>query len=478
MRKTERACGKAALAAIASLCVALAACGGRPGGDEPQLAGNIGITPSGAYVGDTLSAAYDGEEDGVSLQWNRNGQPIGEPVSGKISTLETTAAGSYTVTASASGYEPKTSPPAMVSSYLPFTVRFHLHGGNPHAAFDPIHFTAPGTVQKPAPDPEQDGFKFAGWHSAQDGGAPITFPLQVSEDTNIHAQWEELPPQALSRVWHTADTSGAGAGSTNEFLAVAWGGSGFVAGGRLGPSYTSGRTAHSPDGEIWTNVTNSSFNPMNVSVTAVASNGSVLVAGGSGGRLAYSTDGATWTQATTSFQPPVPTYIDIDSITWGDGRFLAVLGDRIAQSADGMSWTEVLYTGIRSGSYLRTIVWADGVFVAGGNWTSGAPSYYPLRAYSTDGIAWTDDVSGYVSNGVFSIAWGDGVFVAGESDGRMAYSNDGRSWTQVADSPFGSTAFDHVYALAWGGGMFVAGGSAGAAGALAYSRDGINWTLE
>jgi hypothetical protein len=70
---------------------------------------------------------------------------------------------------------------------------------------------------------------------------------------------------------------------------------------------------------------------------------------------------------------------------------------------------------------------------------------------------------------ISAIAYGGGKFVA-VGGRKMAYSSDGKTWTAVADSTFGT---DRIDAIAYGGGKFVAGGEKGKA---AYSSDGITWT--
>ena len=72
------------------------------------LAGTISISPSdSATTGTLLTANYSGSEPGISYQWKKDNTAI---TSGGTSQPYTpTAAGSYTVTVSASGYASKTS---------------------------------------------------------------------------------------------------------------------------------------------------------------------------------------------------------------------------------------------------------------------------------------------------------------------------------------------------------------------------------
>ena len=78
----------------------------------PMLSGSITITPNnGVITGTQLTASYLGTESvSVSYQWHRDGSNVGSG-----STITPTVAGSYTVTVSAPGYNPKTSAAVYVS---------------------------------------------------------------------------------------------------------------------------------------------------------------------------------------------------------------------------------------------------------------------------------------------------------------------------------------------------------------------------
>ena len=98
------------------------------------------------------------------------------------------------------------------------------------------------------------------------------------------------------------------------------------------------------------------------------------------------------------------------AIAFGNGRFVAVgdSGRRIV-STDGITWTNDMTGGI---DLLSGIAYGNGRFVAVGG--SGR------RVISTDGVNWTDDVTGgWMLNG---IAYGNGHFVA-VGDGDAASSS-------------------------------------------------------
>jgi len=134
-------------------------------------------------------------------------------------------------------------------------------------------------------------------------------------------------------------------------------------------------------------------------------------------------------------------------------------------------WTAVTNSTFGT-SGIKAIAWGNNKFVAGGS--DGK------MAYSSDGVTWTAINTGtifdYVYNGetrkgeIRGIAYGNGMFVAGGRSATMAVSTDGINWTAV-DSKFGTG--DDINTIAYGNGKFVAGGDR-----LAYSSDGVTWTRQ
>ena len=114
------------------------------------------------------------------------------------------------------------------------------------------------------------------------------------------------------------------------------------------------------------------------------------------------------------------------------------------------------------------IAYGNGLFVAVGN--------FGRMVYSSNGVSWTDIDSPYVDQ-IMTIAYGDGKFVAGDSNGNIAYSSNGIDWTAVASNPWLNTelnAYVSIRAIAYGNGKFVAVGDWGK---IAYSSDGgETWT--
>jgi hypothetical protein len=301
-------------------------------------------------------------------------------------------------------------------------------------------------------------------------------------------------------VW-TAIQAGTGTGQSTfpadtGIRGIAWDGpvgqEKFVAVG------SSGRMARSADGVTWTaisagtNVGQSGF-PTDTGIRGIAWGGPVgqekFVAVGDRGRMAYSPDGITWTGITNSDSTFGTSYNTINRITWGGsaGNFVAVGQDgKMAYSPDGVNWTAIPpgtggnpFPASTNGT-IDSIVWGGPVgqekFIAVGR-SDGR------MAHSTNGITWTavQDNTNMVNDSLYSITWGGPVgqekFIAGGT--KIVYSPDGITWTAVANNPF--TGW--IESIVWGGpiiNLFVAvGGNTGGIGSarseIAYSADGIVW---
>ena len=228
----------------------------------------------------------------------------------------------------------------------------------------------------------------------------------------------------------TAEVSGTSTGGGD-------GGGGFGFGG--GYVNTNGWTIVGIDGI---------FGKDNAINTITYGNGK-YVAGGDNGKIAYSTNGITWNIADTgtvfeyysSFDGN--RYANVNSIAWGKDKFVAVgSNSKVATSPDGITWTAIPET----------------------------------NAFTYTDQSGTDNIK--LSIG--SIAYGKDKFVAGCTNGHIAYSSDGVTWTTInPKSLFNNYGIDltvYVNAIAYdGNGKFVAVGSHRED--IAYSSDGINWTI-
>ena len=129
-----------------------------------------------------------------------------------------------------------------------------------------------------------------------------------------------------------------------------------------------------------------------------------------------STDGITWTGSTM----PTPTTANWYSVTYGNGKFVAISNgyDYVAYSTDGVTWTA---TTLPSSDRWVAVTYGNGVFVAICELSSKA-------AYSTDGITWTQ--TALPSSAKWSsVTYGNDKFVAiAQNSNEVAYSTDGITW--------------------------------------------------
>lgn len=169
---------------------------------------------------------------------------------------------------------------------------------------------------------------------------------------------------------------------------------------------------------------------------------------------AYSIDGVTWTEMS---MPAVDGWI----VTYGNGKYVALASGNTkgAYSTNGITWTEMTLPASRSWNGLT---YGNGKFVA-------VAASSDKGAYSTDGVTWTE-MSMPTSRDWASVTYGDGKFVAVVVDSLYgAYSADGISWTEM------SMPASRIWRrVAYGNGKFVAVGAGSDKGA--YSTDGISWT--
>ncbi|MDR2718446.1 MAG: hypothetical protein LBB89_10365 [Treponema sp.] len=167
--------------------------------------------------------------------------------------------------------------------------------------------------------------------------------------------------------------------------------------------------------------------------------------------VAYSTNGTAWTKIALN------NVYDLQDVTYGNGKFVAIGGSYTVYSTDGINWNN--NTKILNDYY--GVTYGNGRFVAvGGNYS----------AYSTNGINWTtvNQINGWAAR---SVTYGNDKFVTVGGNGRMAYSTNGTTWAILEPNSYVS-AWNGV---TYGDGKFVAVGF-GTSNGVAYSTDGINWT--
>ena len=180
-------------------------------------------------------------------------------------------------------------------------------------------------------------------------------------------------------------------------------------------------------------------------------------------------------------------YLPVEGSEWADASYGGPLSDQkfvaikansdvAMYSVDGFNWHETKLP-VAMGWKSVASSYKGHVAVAWG--TTESLSYHNIAVYSRDGINW-EQITLPSSTQWWSITSAGGGFVAVGSSGRVAYSNDGRTWTSVSVQVGGyewlavgcgevynvDDEEDHYRYV-----MLDANNPVGA-----YSDDGINWT--
>jgi len=195
-------------------------------------------------------------------------------------------------------------------------------------------------------------------------------------------------------------------------------------------------------------------------------------------RIAVIPQSSSWTAITG-----IP-FGSIKDIAYGNGKFVAVgcstdeKEGRMAYSTDGINWTAVQDSPFSSATkykyyYVRTVSYGNGRFVAGGYFGNSSLSLHVKIAYSSDGVTWTEAAdstfgSTWINRIVYGGSAGQEKFIAGGGNGKMAYSTDGITWTAITNSRLSGGILVYYAGDKW----FASGKN----GQIAYSADGITWT--
>jgi hypothetical protein len=222
-----------------------------------------------------------------------------------------------------------------------------------------------------------------------------------------------------------------------------------------------------------------------VATKGIATNGSIYVSAAANG-IFTSVDLANWARISL----PSNAGQSYNDIIWSsaDSLFVAVGLGTILTSPDGSNWTIRYQDTSDLGVVLKSVIYANGTYVAVGSDTQGA-----IAITSADSMSW--QMSAIASNpantslSITGIAWGNAQYVAfGSSIGDptiinpdggpfsdiLYTSTDAVTWTAQSLPQGGDLELDGGVGndAAFSGGVFTVGGATG----VYTSTDGINWT--
>jgi hypothetical protein len=274
------------------------------------------------------------------------------------------------------------------------------------------------------------------------------------------------------KSWNTADKSifayNIYVSGNNSFIGlsdIAYGNGYFVAVGNRDYSggIHSGIIAYSNDGRTWELIKNNPFADYRVSISAVAYGNDRFISVGTNGKIAYSTDIKTWM--------PVENIVSesFTDIVYGNSCFIASFGSGLVYSHDGETWFLVENFDT---SRISCIAFCNGRFIAG--------THDGKISFSDDGKTWftiTDNT--FDSHEIVTVSYGNGRYLAfarnynyrGPSSYKMGYSYDGETWGTVTPSNSVDAYWNWIEKIIFGEGYFVAVGG----DKTAFSKDGINW---
>jgi hypothetical protein len=242
--------------------------------------------------------------------------------------------------------------------------------------------------------------------------------------------------------------------NNHEWTSITYGGGRFVAVAEYGNDAGDYRlAAYSTDGENWT-LTSQNLTPSFWRSVTYGDGKFVAVAYGNYDdsdngsiaqlepRIMYSTDGNIWTDVNT----PASDSIAFESVTYGDGKFVAVghpayfgttggeagevWGTKcIAYSSDAINWNYVSVPSLLSEN-LRDIAYGNGRFVAGGveNGVGNRADSSYFIITSTDAINWSGVEAESTFTGMNRITFGDMFVAIAEDYKSIYYSTDGLEW--------------------------------------------------
>ena len=211
----------------------------------------------------------------------------------------------------------------------------------------------------------------------------------------------------------------------------------------------------SPDGINWTPQTAPDYGEY---ITYGTPGGNPLfVVVGRYSTIYTSSDTITWTSRTS----PSGNW---NSVTYGDGIFVATGSFGSIISYDGINWKYPV-------KEFSSITYGNGRFIA-----TALPPLSRGVFYSTDGLVWNSPMVGANSDNWSAVTYGQGTFVAVSNQGttgNVMYSTDGSTWSNVTTG----TNQKSWTAIAYGDGQFIAIApwDDDTSSNVMISSDGINW---
>ena len=208
----------------------------------------------------------------------------------------------------------------------------------------------------------------------------------------------------------------------------------FVAVGQFKGTYTELIAYSTNNGQTWTTTTNASSLGTKNNYTVTYANGKFVAIGQNFSQ--YSTNGSSWTEGTN-----VPSQ-NWYGLAYGNGKFVAISGDststKVMYSLDGEDWSTSGITQPSSGRW-SAIAYGNNKFVAVGRENKVMTS--------TDGLSWDIGEGAGSTQTWNSVTFANNIFVATAGTGGEYYSmwsTDGVNWqvsSGIQDGSFNDSAY-------------------------------------
>ena len=226
-----------------------------------------------------------------------------------------------------------------------------------------------------------------------------------------------------------------------------------------------GRRLSSADGASWENDqswSEKAADDDNVLFSVAWGKGTFVAVGGGArvGRLLTTRDGKEWKELPSQKGR-------VDSVAFGNGRFVATHGREFLWSEDGEAWQSGGKLDFKGSLHPRKCVFGNGIFVVIGDGDPSGAKRVSFRAMTKDGTSC--DHFAAETPAARAVAFGAGRFVVVGPDGLCESSADGKTWEAAPAEPGESLS-----GVVWDGRRFLASG-----GKTAWtSPDGVRWTRE
>jgi hypothetical protein len=188
--------------------------------------------------------------------------------------------------------------------------------------------------------------------------------------------------------------------------------------------------------------------------------GTFVAVGYQGRRIRSIDDGRSWTDDTSLEVDASSDLQLLRTVIWANGQFMAY-GWRVMSSPDGKTWQDFGANAIDQ--WVGSVVYAQGLFVGVGG--------YGLRVSSPDGLTWQghdlDTVPSATADALVYDPDGNGSFVSANSNGQRSISTDGQTWTYSTGAAATPTTD-----LAVGNGVVV---GTNATGVVVSDDGGVTW---